>query len=236
MINVKKFCFNPMWTNCYVVNDENHAIIIDPCCFSNDEKQELDDYITSNNLKVEHILVTHMHTDLILGLNWCQEKYDIVAEGPSNENHWVEIGKNWAKQIGYNIDKDISPLTKSLTNGFIQWGNDKSIEVLYTPGHSPGHLSYIIYDKLSSIGMALFCGDVIFKDGIGRYDFPDSNYEDLQNSIKKVKTTSAYQFYPGHGESFSFDELYRKEYPDLFKNKQSDSCKKTSFWKKLFGN
>ncbi len=229
MINVKKLCFNPMRTNCYVVNDENnYAIIIDPCCFFDDEKQELDDYITSNNLKVEHILVTHMHTDHILGLNWCQEKYGIVAEGPDNENHWVEIGKKWAEQIGYNIDKDISPLTKFLPGRFIQWGNNKSIEVLHTPGHSPGHLSYAVYDSGFSTSMALFCGDVIFKDGIGRYDFPDSNYEDLQNSIKTLKTISTCRFYSGHGESFSFNELYEKE--------RLDSRKKTSFWKRLFGN
>ena len=62
-----------------------------------------------------------MHTDHILGLNWCQKKYGVIAEGPDNENHWVEIGKKWAKQIGYNIDNDISPLTKSLSVGFMPW-------------------------------------------------------------------------------------------------------------------
>ena len=44
--------------------------------------------------------------------------------------------------------------------------------------------------------------DHIFKEGIGRYDFDDSNYEDLQESIKIVKTASTRQIYPGHGESF----------------------------------
>ena len=135
MINVKRFCFNPMQTNCYVVNNENHAIIIDPCCYFDDEKQEFDDYITSNNLKVEHILVTHMHVDHILGLNWCQKKYDVIAEGPSNENHWLEIGKQWAKQMGYNIDNDISPLTKSLSCGdSISLGDSGDIQVIHTPG------------------------------------------------------------------------------------------------------
>ena len=202
MINVKKFCFNPMQTNCYVVNDDNHAIIIDPCCYFDYEKQELDDYITSNHLNVEHILVTHMHADHILGLNWCQKKYGITAEGANNENHWVEIGKQWAKQIGFNIDNDISPLTKFLSNGIIPWGNSKEIKVLHTPGHSPGHLSYAIYNQPSRVSEALFCGDVVFKEGIGRYDFDDSNYEDLQESIKIVKTASTRQIYPGHGESF----------------------------------
>jgi glyoxylase-like metal-dependent hydrolase (beta-lactamase superfamily II) len=201
MINIKKFCFNPLQTNCYVVNDGNHAIIIDPCCYFDYEKQELDDYITSNNLKVEHILVTHMHVDHILGLNWCQKKYGVIAEGPNNENHWVELDKQLAKQFGFDISNDISPIIKPFK--YTSWADNWIIESIHTPGHSPGHLSYAIYDKYSSASDALFCGDVVFKNGIGRYDFPDSNYEDLQKSIEKVITSLTNQIYPGHGESFS---------------------------------
>jgi len=201
MINIKKFCFNPLQTNCYVVSDGNHTIIIDPCCYFNYEKQELDDYITSNNLKVDHILVTHMHIDHILGLNWCQKKYDVIAEGPTNENHWVELDKQLAKQFGFNIDNDISPITKPFED--TPWADNWIIKSIHTPGHSPGHLSYAIYDKYSSTNDALFCGDVVFENGIGRYDFPDSNYEDLQKSIGIVKTFHAHRIYPGHGESFT---------------------------------
>lgn len=162
MINVKRFCFNPMQTNCYVVDINNHAIIIDPCCYFDQEKQELDDYITSNNLKVDRILVTHMHADHILGLNWCQKKYGVVAEGPRKENHWVEINKNWAKQFGYNIDNDISPLIKLLSDDDpISFGDLGDIRVVHTPGHSPRHLSYIVFDKFSCIYDAFFCGDVV---------------------------------------------------------------------------
>lgn len=205
MIHVKKFCFNPMQTNCYVINDKNHAVIIDPCCYFDKEKQELDDYITSNNLKIEHIFVTHMHADHILGLNWCQNKYGVIAEGPNNENHWIEIDKKLAKEIGFNIDNDISPLTGSTPCRLISLGDDTVIEIIPTPGHSPGHLSYAFRNNLvSGHNEALFCGDVIFKEGIGRYDFNDSNYEDLQKSIEIVRKFSSYHIYPGHGDSFYF--------------------------------
>lgn len=209
MYNVKRFCFNPMQTNCYVVDIENHAIIIDPCCYFDHEKQELDDYITSNNLKVDRILVTHMHVDHILGLNWCQKKYGVVAEGPTNENHWVETGKQLAKQFGYNIDDDISPITKPFEGG--AWMNFLSLKSIHTPGHSPGHLCYLIEDCNYSLhdNDVLFCGDVVFKDGIGRYDFPDSNYEDLQKSIELVKSQPVRKIYPGHGESFLSDVGYK---------------------------
>ena len=232
MINVKKFCFNPMQTNCYVVNDENHAIIIDPCCYFDYEKQELDDYITSNNLKIEHILVTHMHADHILGLNWCQNKYGVIAEGPGNENHWIDINKNQAKQMGYNIDNDISPITKSISDKFflnLEKNKSSYIQILHTPGHSPGHLSYAVFDIRCSTSIALFCGDVVFKNGIGRYDFPDSNYEDLQKSIETIEKTPTYQIYPGHGESFSFNCLNYEEEKPIHDQKKS-------FWKRLFGN
>ena len=205
MCNIKRFCFNPMQTNCYVMDIDNHAVIIDPCCYFDHEKQELDDYITSNNLKVDRILVTHMHTDHILGLNWCQKKYGIVAEGPTNENHWVETGKQLAKQFGYNIDDDISPITKPFEDG--RWIKGVSLESIHTPGHSPGHLCYLVKDiSHSSLFTALFCGDVVFENGIGRYDFPDSNYEDLQKSIELVKSISVRKLYPGHGKPFLSEE------------------------------
>ena len=171
-----------------------------------------------------------MHTDHILGLNWCQKKYGVIAEGPDNENHWVEIGKQWAKQIGYNIDNDISPLTKSLSVGFMPWGDGASIEIIPTPGHSPGHLSYAIHDIYSSASIAFFCGDVMFENGIGRYDFPDSNYEDLQKSIEIVKKAFSYQIYPGHGEPFIPYAMDNKP------NEKDNPPQKKSFWRKLFGN
>lgn len=106
--------------------------------------------------------------------------------------------------MGYNLDNDISPLTKPAPSRFIQFGDTEAsyIEVIPTPGHSPGHLSYAFYDDYSSTSTALYCGDVVFENGIGRYDFPDSNYEDLQKSIDMVKRFPAIQIYPGHGESF----------------------------------
>lgn len=67
------------------------------------------------------------------------------------------------------------------------------------------------HNQLSCVGEAIFCGDVVFKDGIGRYDFADSNYDNLQESIEKVKKTPAAQIYPGHGESFLPLELYKKK-------------------------
>ena len=86
--------------------------------------------------------------------------------------------------MGYNIDNDISPLTKPAPGRFIFGDTEASyIEVIPTPGHSPGHLSYAFYDRFSSTSTALFCGDVVFENGIGRYDFPDSNYEDLQKLL-----------------------------------------------------
>lgn len=83
----------------------------------------------------------------------------------------------------------------NLKEGVNQIG-EFSFEVFYTPGHTDDLIS--IYFKESS---SLFCGDFIFKDSIGRYDFPESNFNDMQRSIKKIlflpKTT---HIYPGHGD------------------------------------
>ena len=79
-----------------------------------------------------------------------------------------------------------------------------NFEVIYTPGHMDDLISlYFKNDK------CLFCGDFIFKGSIGRYDFPESNFADMQSSIKKILNyPNDTQIYPGHGDKTTLlDEI-----------------------------
>ena len=67
-MKIKRFEFNMFPVNCYILSDEtNEAVVIDPGCFYDEEKQALKNYIVSNGLKVKHLLNTHLHLDHIFG-------------------------------------------------------------------------------------------------------------------------------------------------------------------------
>ena len=78
------------------------------------------------------------------------------------------------------------------------------INVLHTPGHTPGSVCYIAGDSI-------FCGDTIFRDSIGRYDLAGGDWEELQRSLKKIKNLPGdYRLYPGHGSSTSLERERRE--------------------------
>ena len=79
----------------------------------------------------------------------------------------------------------------------IQFGQEK-LEVIHTPGHTPGSIS--LYNKKEGV---LFCGDLLFENGVGRTDFFYSSSEKLENSLKKIFSLPPKTLiYPGHGEKF----------------------------------
>ncbi|MFH1825518.1 MAG: MBL fold metallo-hydrolase [Candidatus Firestonebacteria bacterium] len=84
-----------------------------------------------------------------------------------------------------------------------------NLEVIHTPGHTPGGICIKIED-------VVFCGDTLFKGGMGRYDFPFASYEDLINSIKKKLfiLPDDTMIYPGHGDFTTIGEE-RKNNPFL---------------------
>ena len=90
-----------------------------------------------------------------------------------------------------------------LTEGENQIG-EFSFEVIYTPGHTDDLISIYFKDE-----EALFCGDFIFKGSIGRFDFPESDFNDMQKSIKKViKYPKTTHIYPGHGDKTTLGDEY----------------------------
>ena len=67
-MKIKRFEFNMFPVNCYVLWDEtNEAVVIDPGCFYDEEKQALKNFIVTNNLNIKHLLNTHLHLDHIFG-------------------------------------------------------------------------------------------------------------------------------------------------------------------------
>lgn len=180
--------------NCHVIWDENsmEAVIVDP----GGEAEKLISAIESRGLKLTKILLTHGHSDHIGASATLSKHFSVPIYGPQKEDaFWIE---NLAEQNAMFYIGDCPDFTPDywLEEGDKITCGDISFDVLHCPGHTPGHIIFVNHaDKLISMG------DVLFKGGVGRSDFPRGNHQDLISSIKNkvLPLGDDYQFIPGHG-------------------------------------
>ena len=172
-------------TNCYVITDEDtrKCAIIDPGADSN----IILDYIESNSLKPEAIFITHGHFDHYMALTAVKDatgapvyicQKDVTPAG-QRDPHKIEDdgGFNW---YGEGDVHNIGGL---------------EINVLETPGHSPGSVTL-------KCGSALFTGDTLFRDSCGRTDLGGGSMDILLKSLKRLSDLEGdYEVYPGHADS-----------------------------------
>jgi glyoxylase-like metal-dependent hydrolase (beta-lactamase superfamily II) len=195
MISVEKFTFNPFQENTYILFDETkECIIIDPGCYNKNEKEELLNFIKKNNLIPVQLLNTHCHIDHVLGNQIISNNYDLKLAAHVLEIPVLEGSAYWGSQ--YGINGDLSPeIEIYLHEGdCIEFGTSK-IEVIFVPGHSPGHIAFINHDEKFIIN-----GDVLFEGSFGRYDLPGGDIKQLAKSIKKQLfiLPDDYRVYAGH--------------------------------------
>jgi hydroxyacylglutathione hydrolase len=196
MFTIQTFEFNDFGVNTYVLSSaDNECIIIDPGCYTKDEKRILDNYISENNLKVVKVLLTHCHIDHVLGIPHIEETYGIGATIHPKAAEMLRASVGYGSVFGFEVDRVIKA-TGSVTDGdIIQLGENK-LKATYTPGHAEGSVCYICAAEKFVI-----TGDVLFHGSIGRTDLPTGDYNVLMKSIKNKLFTLAddYTVYPGHG-------------------------------------
>lgn len=198
-MNIKIFTFNQFFENTFIISDStNECIIIDPGCYDKNEKQILQDYILSNNLVPTRLINTHCHIDHILGNNFVSKTWDLELEIHQKDIDLLKNSKDIADLYGF-VNYENSPITnKFLVEGdIIEFGKSK-LEVLFTPGHAPGHIS--LYSKNENF---IISGDVLFNNSIGRTDLPGGNYNTLIDTIKSkfLCLDDSTVVYCGHGPS-----------------------------------
>ena len=197
MLKVKKFTFNSFSENTYVVSDElKNSLIIDPGCYFKAEQDELDIYILNNNLNLKSILHTHSHLDHMFGTAYLSEKYDldlwISKEDFVTYQSYEKVCEVYDIPITFNPSP--SPKFFDLNNFFSIEGI--KFEILFVPGHSPGHVAF--YNKENKF---LINGDCLFENSIGRTDLPGGNHQQLISSIKNkiFQLPDETIVYCGHG-------------------------------------
>ena len=178
-LQVHCLTFNPFQENTYIIEaPSGECIIIDPGCFDRNERQELKDFITSHNLKPVRLLNTHCHIDHILGNAFVSKEYGLGLEIHKGEIPVLESGLMVSNM--YGVPYEVSPAPTS----FLEEGDEvvldgHTLQVLFTPGHSPASICFYNQADGWVIG-----GDVLFFESIGRTDLPGGDHATLLNSIR----------------------------------------------------
>ena len=180
MLNVKKFTFNPFLENTYVVTDEfKNAVIIDPGCYYKAEQNELDSYVLKNNLKLKSILHTHSHLDHMFGTAYLADKYNLDLWICKEDLVTYQSYEKVCEVYGVPITFSPNPTPKFFDLKQLIQIDGIKFEILFVPGHSPGHVAF--YNKENNF---LINGDCLFENSIGRTDLPGGNHQQLIDSIK----------------------------------------------------
>jgi len=190
----QNFVVGRLQANCYVVGDEQtrDVMVVDP----GDNGIELVEQFKQNDWNVTSVLVTHAHLDhsgavfeilssfpkAIFAMH--ELDYPLIAQQAPSASTWY----------GHEISLPRVPDRYLLHGEKIQIGNSIEYKILFTPGHTPGHICIYGHGHV-------FTGDVLFQGSIGRSDFPGSSSEQLMNSIKQhlMSLSADTLVYSGHG-------------------------------------
>lgn len=193
---IDSFVVTSFEVNCYILHDSaGNAVVVDP----GGDWQRLIDFLRRNSLTLRMILNTHGHADHI-----CGNAHMKMATGAQIGIHALDAPMlesdtaclasvlDWpfmAHQADFTF-KD----GQSISCGEIQ------LQVLHTPGHTPG--SSCFYDKDQSV---LFCGDLVFRGSVGRYDLPGGSEQMLFDSLRNkfLPLPEHTSVLPGHGPQTS---------------------------------
>jgi len=196
MITIQNFCFNAFQENTYVLyNEFKEAIIVDPGCYTRIEEKILSDFIRKENLKPSLLFNTHCHLDHVFGNNFIHETYGLTPILHANEQIILDRLPEAAAKYGITVEAYKGPIQYIEDQALISLGQDR-FKVLFTPGHSPGSICFYHEEQNFIID-----GDLIFKDSVGRTDFPGCNAQDLIKSIREqiFPLPDNLSIYSGHG-------------------------------------
>ena len=199
-MTIKQFVFNAFSENSYVVYDESkECIIIDPGCYEQEENETLKGFILENGLKVVSLINTHCHIDHVLGNAYIKKEFGVGLTIHELDKSTLKSNEVVAPLYGF------SAYTPCEADNFVEEGEkvkfgNSSFDVIFVPGHAPGHIALVNEKEKVCIG-----GDVLFQQSIGRTDLPGGDFDTLISSIKDKMFALPEDtvVYCGHGPSTS---------------------------------
>lgn len=211
MFLIKSFTFSPIQENTYVLYaPSGNCLIIDPGCYFEDEKEQLANFIHSNNLKPIALLNTHCHLDHVFGNKFIAEKYGLTLQLHPLEKKLLEYAPATGLMYDLPFDNYQGPF-HLLEDGDQVALDEDELKVIHVPGHSPGSICFYSVAQDTLMG-----GDVLFYRSIGRTDLPGGNGPQLIDGIHTRLFTLPDKtiVYPGHGPVTTIGEE-KKENPFL---------------------
>lgn len=196
MLNIDFFTFNPFSENTYLIsNAKSECWIVDPGMYDATEQSQMLSYINQKGLKPQAIINTHGHIDHVFGVQALIDKYGIPFGLHEAEMPVIRMAAGSAAMFGLDLKKSPEPTFFIKEGEPLKLGDDE-LAVYFTPGHSPGSISFYY-----PAGKWVVAGDVLFSGSIGRTDLPGGNFDTLINSIRTTLFTlpDDTTVFSGHG-------------------------------------
>ncbi len=168
---------------------------MDPGCWNSGEEHELETYFEENGLTPVRLVLTHAHIDHVFGCAWAEKRYGLR---PWMHPDGLELLRRAPAQgaiYGLHCDPSPEPAGHLKDGDTITLGNAR-MDVLFVPGHAPGHIALYLPEE-----KAVIAGDVLFQRSIGRTDLPGGDLGTLLASIgtKLLPLGDDVVVHSGHG-------------------------------------
>ncbi|MCI9311107.1 MAG: MBL fold metallo-hydrolase [Lawsonibacter sp.] len=187
-MNIKLMQVGPIGTNCYILEHDNKIAVIDP----GDEAGRILAELKKSDAQVEYILLTHGHYDHTTAVP------ELHQALPEAKIYIHQADANGAGSRLFPLAGQVDDLLLYDEGDALPLG-DLTIEVLHTPGHSPGSVTL-------KAGDALFTGDTLFAGDCGRTDLRGGSWEEILVSLGRLgKLEGNYHVLPGHGGTSDLD-------------------------------
>ncbi len=193
MIDVRMFTVGPVQENCYIVRvkGSDRAVIVDP----GEESERLIHALAELGIaKLEAVLITHTHFDHVGAVAEVAKAAEAPVICPELETAVLANIMDYVPWPGFG------PFQSYQADRTVGGGEELELaglrfEVIFTPGHSPGHVTYALPDE-----DAIFSGDVLFEGSVGRVDLPGGDWPTLLSSIETLVDSFPAEttVYPGH--------------------------------------
>ncbi len=194
-MNIKTMQVGPLGTNCYLLEDEHTraAAVIDP----GGDGARIEAQLLADGAELKRILLTHAHFDHTGGVAELHAAHPDVP---------VFLHPADAARLGSDVFPPIGAPTVPYGDGDVVKLGDLDIQVLHTPGHTPGGVCLLVGD-------ALFTGDTLFQGSMGRIDFGGGSYEDIMASLARLAHLPGdFRVLPGHMDASTLERERKTNY------------------------
>lgn len=194
-MDIHRFTVGPFSENTYLLTKKGVSVLIDPGFFTSNEYDRCKEVLSETGSSIHAVCLTHAHVDHAAGLERVLKDFDVPVYMNHSDLYLWEHFSDQALRFGFRaagfdfIPKELPEQKEFSLGPFL-------FDVLYTPGHSPDHVSlYFPGEKL------IIAGDVLFYQSIGRTDLYKGDFDLLANSIRNKLYTlpDSTTVYPGHG-------------------------------------